>query len=76
METKGEKPRKSCWTGRLSTVDLLVLTSLDKLLFQLKILLTFFTKQATSMRRSVVLSLPLQLVFTASIIVNHTKSSH
>jgi hypothetical protein len=29
-------PRKSYWRGRLSTVDLLVLTSLDKLLFILK----------------------------------------
>jgi len=30
--------------GRISTVDLLVLTRLDKLLFKLKILYTFFTK--------------------------------
>ncbi len=43
----------------LSTVDLLVLISLDKLPFQLKILLTFFTEQATLMRRLTVLSLPL-----------------
>ncbi len=48
---------------RLSTVDLLVLTSLDQLLFILKILLTFFTKQATFMRRSTVLRLPPQLVW-------------
>jgi hypothetical protein len=30
--------------GRLSTVDLLVLTSLDQLLFILKIVFTFFYK--------------------------------
>jgi hypothetical protein len=43
--------------GRLRTVDLLVLTSLDQLLFILKILLTSFTKQAA------VLRLPPKLVF-------------
>jgi hypothetical protein len=43
--------------------DLLVLTSLDQLLFILKILFNFITKQATSTRRSTVLSLPLQLGF-------------
>jgi len=42
--------------GNLSTVDLLVLTSLDRLIFSLKIL---FTKQATLVRRSTVLSLPV-----------------
>ncbi len=49
--------------GRLSTVDLLVLTSLDQLLFILKILLIFFTIQATLMRGSTVLILPPKLVF-------------
>ncbi len=44
--------------GRLSTVDLLVLTTLDQLLFILKKLFKFFTKQAILMRRSTVLSLP------------------
>jgi hypothetical protein len=44
-------------------VDLLVLTSLDQLIFILKILFTFDTKQAILIRRSTVLSLPLQLVF-------------
>jgi hypothetical protein len=48
---------------RLSTVDLLVLTSLVQLLFKLTALFTFFTKPATLMRRSIVLSLPLQLAF-------------
>ncbi len=38
-----------------------VLTSLDLLLLILKLLFTFFTKQATLMRRSTVLSLPLKL---------------
>jgi hypothetical protein len=48
---------------RLSAVDLLVLTSLDQLLFIMKILFKCFTKQATVLRRSTVLSLPLKLVF-------------
>jgi len=52
---------KSYWRGRLSTVDLLVLTSLDQLLFILKILLNSFTKQAILMRRSTVLSLTLSI---------------
>ena len=51
---------KSYWGGRLSTVDLLVLTSLCQLVFILKILFSFFTKQATLMRSSTVLSLPPQ----------------
>jgi hypothetical protein len=49
----------------LSTVDLLVLTSLDQLGFKLKILFSFFTKQATLLRRSTVLSLTPQVVFPA-----------
>jgi hypothetical protein len=36
---------------------------LHQLLFALKILFTFFTKQGNLMRRSRVLCLPLQLVF-------------
>ncbi len=47
--------------GIISTVDLHVLTSLVQLLFTLKILLTFFTKQATLMRRSSVLTFPFIL---------------
>jgi hypothetical protein len=57
---------KSYWRGRLSTVDLLVLTSLDHLLFKSKMLFTFFTKQANLMRRSTVSSLPPQLVFPST----------
>jgi hypothetical protein len=56
-------PRNPYRRGQLSTVDLLVLTSLDQLLLILKTLLTFFTKQASLRRRSTLLSLPLQLVF-------------
>jgi len=51
-------PGKSYWGGRLSTVELLVLTCLDKLLFILKISFTFSSKLATLMRSSTVLSLP------------------
>ncbi len=43
----------------------LALTSQDQLLLTLKILLSFFTKRATLMRRSAVLSLPLQFVLQA-----------
>ncbi len=53
------------WTGGLCTVDLLVLTSLDRHIFVQKVLFTFVTKWATPMRRSIVHSLPLQLVFPA-----------
>jgi hypothetical protein len=49
--------------GRFSTVDVLVSTSLDQLLFRKKLLSALFTKQASLMRRPTVLSLPLQLVF-------------
>jgi hypothetical protein len=48
--------------GRLCTVDLLVLTSLDQLVFLMSILVNFHTKQATLIRRSTVLSLPPPLV--------------
>ncbi len=51
------------WRGRLRTVDLLVLTSLNRLLFILKRLFTFLTKHPTSIRRSTVLSLLPHLVF-------------
>jgi hypothetical protein len=46
----------------LSIADLLVLTSLDQLVFILKILFSYFSKHATLMRISAVLSLPPQLV--------------
>jgi len=50
--------------GWISTVDLLVLTSLDQIVFIMKILFTFVTKQVVFMRRSIVLS-PLQLAVPA-----------
>ena len=56
---------KSYSRGRLSTVDLLVLTRLDELSFILRVLFTFSMKQTILMRRSTVLSLPTQLVFPA-----------
>jgi hypothetical protein len=50
--------------GRLSTVDLLVPISFDWLIFMLKFLLNLPAQQAIIlMRKSTVLSLPLQLVF-------------
>jgi hypothetical protein len=49
--------------GRLSTVDLIVPTALDQLLIILNILFTVVEKQARLMRRSIVLSLSLQLEF-------------
>ncbi len=51
--------------GKLSTVDLLVLTSLDQLLFIMKVWFSFFSKHATLMRRPIVLSLLHQLLFPA-----------
>jgi hypothetical protein len=56
--------------GRASTVYLLELTSLDQLVFILKVLFFLFDKQATLIRRSNVLSLPLQLVFLGQLIQN------
>ncbi len=47
--------RESLLSGRLSTVDLLVLTTSVHLLFILKILLNLDSKQVTSMRRSTIL---------------------
>jgi hypothetical protein len=59
---------------RLSTVDLLVLTSLDLLLLISRTLF-FFTKHGDLIRRSTVLSLPLQLVFPAlAIRVNYSTA--
>jgi hypothetical protein len=55
--------REPLLKGKLSTIDLLVLTSFNELVFILRILFTLFTKQATLMRRSTILNLPLQLVF-------------
>jgi len=51
----------------LSTVDLLVVTSLDELLFG-KYYYFLFSKQPTLMGRSIVLTLPPQLVFLGKVI--------
>ncbi len=42
-------PQNSYCKGRLSTVDFLLLMSLDELIFILKMLFTFVTKHATLM---------------------------
>ncbi len=55
--------RKLLLKGRLCIVDLLVPSSLDQFLFESYMSFTFVTKQATLMRRSIVLNLPAQLVF-------------
>ncbi len=61
-------PRKGnpYWRGRLSTVDLLLLTSLDQLSLIQQSLFTFFAKQPTLMRRSTVLSLPRTTILILS----------
>jgi hypothetical protein len=48
------QPGKSYWGGWLSTIDLLVLTSLDLLLFKLKMSFTFVTKQPNLLLVSVI----------------------
>ncbi len=60
------QPWNLYWRGRLSKVDLLVLTSSDQHIFICVTLFTFFTIQVTLMRRSTVLSHSLQLVFPVS----------
>jgi hypothetical protein len=45
------QPGNPYWRGWTSTVDLLILTSLDKLVFKLKKLFSFVAKLAISMRR-------------------------
>ncbi len=70
-EGEGSVQLTSLRGGRLSTIDLLVLTNLDKLVFILTILFSFFTKQVTLMRRSTVLSLFPQLVFPGWPIIKY-----
>jgi hypothetical protein len=61
---------------RLSMFHSQVPTSLDQLLLKLKILFTFFTKQATLMRKSTVLSRPPQAVLLDKALhVNHIVSA-
>ncbi len=59
---------------RLSTVDLLVLTSLDQVHLYLQLLFNFFSKQANFMRRSTVLNLTLQLVLLGFRYTQLTRS--
>jgi hypothetical protein len=63
MRLRIGKCREPLMKGRLSTVDFIVPASLDHLILILKILFTVVTEQARLMRRSMVLSLSLQLVF-------------
>ncbi len=56
-------PEKSYSRERFRTADFLLLTSLYQLLFLMKIIFIFFTKRATLISWSIVLSLPFQLVF-------------
>ncbi len=62
-------PGKSYRVGRLSTVDILVLTRLDQLIFSIENIIFLFTKQATLMRRSTVQSLRPELAFPCVKIV-------
>jgi hypothetical protein len=55
---------------RFSTVHLLALTIIDQLLFYNKTLFNLFTKLPDLMRRSTVLSIPLQLVFHDNVAEN------
>ncbi len=57
-----EGSREPLLRGKLSTVDLLVPTTSDRLLLMIQNLLTFY-KTSYLLRRSTVLNLPLQLVF-------------
>ncbi len=68
-------PRNPYWRGRLGTIDLLEIICLDQLLFILQAWFTFLQKQAILMRRSTVLTIPLQLVLPAVevITVLHSK---
>ncbi len=58
------KSGNPCWTGRFSTVEL---TSLDRVFLNCRYYLSFFTKQTSLIWWSMVLSLPLQLVFPGEI---------
>ncbi len=61
------EPGNSYCKGRISTIDLLELISLDELILILKIIFTFGTKQATFMRRSTEQSVPCLTTLTARI---------
>ncbi len=67
-------PGNTYWIGRHSEVDLLVLTSLDLRLLKVQTLFTFLQKQSTLIRRSMILSLSLQLVFLGLKFVYYTAA--
>ncbi len=71
-------PGNPYWMVRLSTVDLLVKTCLDRLLLILQTLLNFFAKISYpyDMRRSSVLSLPLPLVFPDYTLTHTQTQTH
>ncbi len=71
--SKAGNPYRS---GRISTVDLLLLTSLDKLLFVLKILFSFFYKTSYSNEEvNRIECAPLQLVFPVKGLTSFRNSS-
>jgi hypothetical protein len=59
------------WRGWLSTVELVVLTCLDRVFLYCRFYLSFFTKQTSLIWWSMVLSLPLQSVFPGEINKNN-----
>ncbi len=69
----------SYWNGRLCTVDLLELTSLDQRLLIVQYFFTFLTKQASLMRKSVVQRLPFSVqhfVRPEPTLVGHRSVPH
>ncbi len=58
-----DKSGNPCRRGKLGTVDLLALPSLDEVVLILKMLFTSFMRQVILIRRSTVLSHPLKLMF-------------
>jgi hypothetical protein len=71
-EIHGFETGNPCWRGWLSTVDLLVLASLDQMLLILKKLHSF-TKRAIFIRRSTVLSLLKQCSLVLGYSVEYLK---
>jgi hypothetical protein len=63
------RPGKLYWRGRLSTVDLLVLTSLDQLLLIMQTLLSF--NKTSFLNEELHCTVPLQLVFPVSTLTYH-----
>ncbi len=66
-------PAQGILAERISTVDLLVLTGSDQLLFVLRVSFYFLTKQPILTRRSTKLSLPLQLALGCRQVPNRVQ---